>query len=134
MARLILRKHPAVQAVHYLFLLPFGIALWPLITNFRTSDFIIYSLGCALVLFLIIYGNRRPLLISDNHGLHLYLHYGREAEFHPFNHIANYALMSRSRISITPENGLPIILFLGKNDLTKLTYALEIENIRTDKE
>ena len=129
MTKLILNKHPVVRAAHYLFLLPFGVALWPLVTDFRILDFIIYSVGFALVLFLIIYGNHRPLLTSDKHGFHLYLHHGRKAEFCPFRHIASYHLMTNSRISITPKNDLPIILFLGRKNLKKLTDVLEIESI-----
>jgi len=134
MAELILNKHPLVRAAHYLFLLPFTVALWPLIINFRALDFTIYSLGFALILFLIIYGNRRPLITSDEHGLHLYLHHGREVEFHPFNHIINYYPMSNGRISIALKNDLPIILFLKRSDLKKLTDILEFENIHLHKD
>lgn len=131
MAKLILNKHPAVRAAHYLFLLPFGAALWPLITNFRILDFIIYSLGFSLILFLIVYGNRRPLFTSDERGFYLYLHHGREIEFHPFDHIAGYYLMRNSRISIALKDDPPIILFLKRNDLKKLTEVLEIEGARS---
>jgi len=129
MTKLMLNKHPIVRAAHHLFLLPFAAALWPLIINFRILDFIIYSSGFSLILFLIIYGNHRPLLTSDGRGLHLHLHHGREVEFHPFGHIANYCLMRNSRISITLKNGPPIILFLRRNDLEKLIGLLAVEKI-----
>jgi len=129
MADLILKKHPIVRAAHYLFLLPFGAALWPLIINFRALDFIIYSVSFALILFLVVYCNRRPSLASDKRGLHLYLHNGREIEFHPFDHIISYYPISKRRVYIALKNDLPITLFLKPNDLKRLIDFLDIESI-----
>ena len=87
-----------------------------------------------MILFLIIYGNRRPLLTSDERGLYLYLHHGREVEFLPFNHIDSYHLMKNSRISIALKGDPPIILFLKRSDLEKITEILRNEGTREEKE
>ncbi len=68
MAALKIKKHPATRAAHYVFLLPFLPALQPLLVNYRMADMIIYLAGIVLVISLVIYGNQRPLLKSDETG------------------------------------------------------------------
>lgn len=100
MDSLVLKKHPLTRTAHYLFLLPFLPALQPLLVNYRLADMIIYAAGVVLVVFLVIFGNQRPLLRSGMGGLSLYLHYRHNAEYHPFNHMIGYRILSRNRISL----------------------------------
>ena len=129
MAALTLKKHPATRAAHYLYLLPFLPALQPLLVNYRMVDMIIYLAGIVLVLFLVIYGNHRPLLRSGREGLSLYLHYRHTAEYHPFSGMINYKRLSGNRITLYSKNHRPVILNMKKKDVEKLISRLEEENI-----
>ena len=129
MAPLTLKKHPATRAAHYLYLLPFLPALQPLLVNYRMIDMIIYLAGIVLVLFLVIYGNHRPLLRVEPDRVCLYLHYRHNAEYHPFSGMIEYKRLSTSRITLFSKNQSPVILNMKKKDVEKLISRLEEKNI-----
>ena len=129
MAVLTAKKHAITRAAHYIFLLPFLPALRPLLVNYRLADMIIYISGILLVLFLVIYGNHRPLLKSDNRGLNLYLHYRHNAEYHPFSGLKNYRRLGNSRIKLYSADHRPVVLKMRKKDMKNLISLLEEENI-----
>jgi hypothetical protein len=126
---LILKKHPVSRALHYLFLLPFLPALRPLLVNFHTLDAILYLSGMALVLFIIIYSNHRPLLCAENDSILLYLHYRHNAERHPYREIIGYQRISRNRIALHSRSHSPVTLALSGTDRLKLIDRLEKEGI-----
>ncbi|MCK5737355.1 MAG: hypothetical protein KAH21_12795 [Spirochaetaceae bacterium] len=129
MADLTIKKHPVTRAAHYFFLLPFLPALQPLLIHYRIADIVIYLSGIILVLFLIIYGNHRPLLKSESSGLNLYLHYRHNAEYHPFTGLKDYRRINNSRIILHSKDHRPVILKMKKNDIENLISILEEENI-----
>lgn len=123
------KKHPLTRAAHYIFLLPFLPALQPLLVHYRMADLIIYLSGIVLVLFLIIYGNHRPLLKTDNRGLNIFLHYRHNAEYHPYTGLENYSYSGGSRISLYSVDHRPVVLKMRKKDVENLISILEEENI-----
>jgi len=129
MAILVLKKHPATRAAHYLYLIPFLLTLHPLLVNFRAVDMIIYAAGLALVVFLVIYGNRQPLLRSESDGLNLYLHYRHNAEYHPYSQMLGYRRLTANRLSLESSNHSPVILNLTKHDVDQLVIKLEEEQV-----
>jgi hypothetical protein len=129
MAALTIKKHPVTRAVHYLFLLPFLPALRPLLVNYRPADMVIYLSGIVLVVFLVIYGNHKPLLKTDRGGLSLYLHYRHNAEYHPFSGIVGYKRLSSNRIMIQSKGHRPVVLNMKKADMNTLISRMENENI-----
>jgi len=129
MAALTLKKHPATRAAHYIFFLPFIPALRPLLVHYRMADMIIYLSGILLVLFLVVYGNHRPLVKTNEKGLRLFLHYRHNAEFHPFTGINNYRRLNLSRINLYSTDHRPVILKMKKDDVDTLISLLEEKNI-----
>jgi len=129
MAVLTVKKHPLTRAAHYIFLLPFLPALQPLLVHYRMADMVIFISGIILVLFLLIYGNHRPLLKTNDKGLNLYLHYRHSAEYHPFSGMKNYRRIGSSRIALYSEDHRPVILKMKKRDVENLINILEEENI-----
>jgi len=129
MASLILKKRPLTRAAHYLYLTPFLPTLHPLLVNFRTADMIIYAAGLALVFFLVVYGNRQPLLRSESDGLNLYLHYRHNAEYHPYSQMRGYRRLAANRLSLESLNHSPVILNLTKHDVDQLIIRLEEEQV-----
>jgi len=129
MAVLTVKKHPLTRAAHYFFLLPFLPALQPLLVHYRMADMIIYVSGIILVLFLLIYGNHRPLLKVSEKGLNLYLHYRHSAEYHPFTGLESFRRVGSSRIALYSRDHRPVILKMEKKDIENLINILEEENI-----
>jgi len=127
------KKHPLTRAAHYIFLLPFLPALQPLLVHYRLADMIIFLSGIILVLFLLIYGNHRPLLKADAKGLNLYLHYRHNAEYHPFSGLRNYRRIGSSRIALYSMDYRPVILKMKKSDIEYLIALLEKENIHANE-
>lgn len=133
MAKDALKNHPVTRLLHYLYLVPFLPALQPLLVNFRTVDMIIYLSGAALVTFLVIYGNQRPLVRVTSDGLNLHLHYRHKAENHPWSGISSYRRDSASKISIVSRDHHPVTLRLRKNDVDLIAARLEEEGIHAQK-
>ncbi len=129
MAKDVLKNHPLTRTLHYLYLVPFLPALQPLLVNFRTVDITIYLSGVALVTFLVIYGNQRPLVRIGKDGLSLYLHYRHNAESHPWSGIDEYRRINMTRISIVSRGHQPVTLRLKKSDVDLLITRLEKEGI-----
>lgn len=133
MSRLALKNHPLTRIAHYAFLLPFLPALRPLLVNFRMTDLIIYATGMALVIFLVIYGNQRPLLRIEEKHLSLYLHYRHKAETHPYEHISGFRKLSKTRIMLESRDHRPVTLRLRARDINTLVERLEEKNIHASK-
>ncbi len=133
MAALTLKKHPVTRAAHYIFLLPFLPALQPLLVHYRMVDMIIYLSGLVLVLFLVIYGNHRPLLSFDSRGINLFLHYRHNAEYHSFSHMISYKRISSSRISLRSKDHRPVVLKMKKKDVEILISRLEEKQIHASE-
>ncbi len=129
MVALKIKKHPATRAAHYVFLIPFLPALQPLLVNYRMADMIIYLAGVVLVITLVIYGNQRPLLKSDETGLKLNLHYRHNAEHHPYSAMIGFKRLSSNRITLYSRDHQPVVLNMKKHDVEKLISRMEMENI-----
>ncbi|MCG8453786.1 MAG: hypothetical protein MI717_11465 [Spirochaetales bacterium] len=114
---------------HFLFLLPFLPALRPLLVNFHLFSTLIYGLGMAIILTLIIIANRQPLLVAEERGLRLNLHYRHSAEFHPYDRILSFRRRGKRRIVIESLDHKPVSLTLAKLDTDRLIKILEQKNI-----
>lgn len=123
-------KHPvATQLANYLFLLPFLLGFRALMHNSRQIDLVVYAAGIIIVLILIVYGNRKPLVQIESKQLLLHLSYKHQAERHPFNEISAYKRLSQNRIRIFSEQHQPVNLRLGKKDTIHLIAILKNEGI-----
>ena len=134
MSRDAMKNHPVTRMLHYLYLVPFLPALQPLLVNFRTVDMVIYLSGVALVTFLVIYGNQRPLVRIGDDGLSLYLHYRHNAEIHPWSGITAYRRLASTRISIISRDHQPVKLRLKSADIDSLISHLNKEGIDAEKD
>ena len=132
MSPLVLKKHPATRLFHYLYLIPFLPALRPLLVRFRVVDASVYLAGVVLVVFLVIYGNQRPLLRIENDRLLLYLHYRHDPESHPFSGIRKYRRRSQTRLTLESEGHRPVTLRLKRADADRLAAVLDGEGVHGD--
>jgi len=124
-----LRKHPLVRAAHYLFLLPFVPALRPLLVNFRVVDMAVYGGGVILVIFLVVYGNHRPLVVLHSGHLSLYLHYRHTAEIHPFSQMEGFRRLKAHRVMLYSRDHRPVPLTLTRRNADALVSRLRKEGI-----
>ena len=129
MAKDVLKNHPVTRILHYLFMVPFLPALQPLLVNYRGRDLVIYLCGVALVLFLVVYGNQRPLVRIGPDGIRLYLHYRHKPEFHAWKAIRYYNRPKTGKIRIVSSEQQPVSLRMESSDVELLIQRLEAEGI-----
>lgn len=132
MEPLVLKRHPVTRFVHYFFLLPFFPALQPLLVNFSIPDMSVYLGGVVLVTFLVIYGNRKPLVRTEKNRLCLYLHYKHNPESHPFSEIKSCKRRSANRLTLDSESFRPVTLRLKRTDADRLIARLKEEGINVE--
>ena len=124
-----LRQHPLTRFLHYAFLIPFLLCLRALLVNYSTLALIVYLAGFILVLVLIVYGNRHPLVQIQPNRLALFLNYNNKAEYFPWQEISGYTRISPVSIQLHSGSHQPISIKLGKTDVGILILKLESENI-----
>ncbi len=132
MTPLVLKRHPVTRFVHYLYLLPFFPALRPLLVNFTIQDTSVYLGGIVLVTFLVIYGNKSPLVRVESDRLLLYLHYRHNAESHPFNGIRSCKRRSANRLTLDSKGFKPVSIRLKRTDADRLAARLKEEGIHVE--
>lgn len=110
-------------------LLPFFLALAPLRRSQTPQDLLIFGLGFATVLTLILISNTHPIVVINRRSLTLHLLYSTRPEEHPFEYILGFRTRGHFKITLFSYEHMPITLSLKNRDRSRLVSILQKEGI-----
>ncbi len=127
---MVLKKHAAARWGNLIFLVPFILAYRPLIVRFKPFEVFLFTVGTAMILAVLVMGNRQPYVILKGDRLILNLHHYQEPEVHMLGGIRLVEQLSPHSCRIHSRDFQPVRLYLSAGDLKALLSELSDRNIR----